>query len=185
MKWNPHADLKGTHAFLSASDYHWLNYDEDKLRLRYSKANARMLGTRMHDIAAELISLGIKLPQTKATLNKYVNDAINFHMRPEQTLFYSENCFGTADAICFRDDKLRIHDLKTGETPASMNQLLIYAALFCLEYMVKPGEIYTELRIYQSNDVIKMEAKADDIAPIMSKIRTYDKIIKQMKTEVL
>lgn len=184
MKWKEHSDLKGTHAFLSASDYHWLNYDEDKLRLRYSKANARMLGTRMHDIAAELISLGIKLPQTKATLNKYVNDAINFHMRPEQTLFYSENCFGTADAICFRDDKLRIHDLKTGETPASMNQLLIYAALFCLEYMVKPGEIYTELRIYQSNDVIKMEAKADDIAPIMSKIRTYDKIIKQMKTEV-
>lgn len=184
MKWNNHDNLKGTHAFLSASDYHWLNYDEEKLRIRYSKANARMLGTRKHDLAAELISLGIKLPKTKQTLNMYVNDAIGFHMKPEQTLYFSENCFGTADAICFRDDKLRIHDLKTGETPASMNQLLIYASLFCLEYMVKPGEIYTELRIYQNDEIFKMEATAEDIAPIMSKIISYDKILKQIKSEV-
>lgn len=185
MKWNNHDNLKGTHAFLSASDYHWLNYDEEKLATRYSKYNARIIGTRKHDLAAQLIDMGIKLQsKPKNTLAMYVNDAIGFRMKPEQTLYFSENCFGTADAICFRNDKLRIHDLKTGDTPASMNQLLIYSALFCLEYGIKPGEIYTELRIYQSNEIQSMEATAEDIAPIMSKIISYDKLIKKLKTEV-
>ena len=68
-------------------------------------------------------------------------------------LFYSDNCFGTADAICFRDGFLRIHDLKTGVTPAHMEQLLVYAALFCLEYVIKPSDIDSELRIYQGGNI--------------------------------
>ena len=35
MKWNDHHELEGTHAFLSASQYHWLNYTDDILIDRY------------------------------------------------------------------------------------------------------------------------------------------------------
>ena len=104
-------------------------------------------------------------------------------MLPEQILFYSENCFGTADSICFRNDILRIHDLKTGSVPAHMEQLEIYAALFCLEYKIKPGTIEMELRIYQNNEVLCHNPMADDIAPIIDKIIVFDKIIKHMKEQ--
>ena len=30
MTFNKHYDLMGKHAFLGASKYHWINYDEDK-----------------------------------------------------------------------------------------------------------------------------------------------------------
>jgi hypothetical protein len=113
----------------------------------------------------------------------YVNDAIGYQMIPEQPLFFSENCFGTADAISFKNGLLRIHDLKTGVTPAHMEQLKIYAALFCLEYNVKPGEIDTELRIYQFDDVDICEPAVDEILPIMDKIITFDKLINKIKTE--
>ena len=102
----------------------------------------------MH-LRAQCIMLNQKLPKSKQTLNMYVNDAIGFKMTPEQILYYSDNCFGTADAILFRNNFLRIHDLKTGKIPAHMEQLEIYAALFCLEYKVKPADIEMELRIYQ------------------------------------
>ena len=35
MNWNRHSDLEGSHAFLSASKYHWINYDADKLADSY------------------------------------------------------------------------------------------------------------------------------------------------------
>lgn len=114
----------------------------------------------------------------------YVNDAIGYKMTPEQLLYYSENCFGTADSISFRKKFLRIHDLKTGEIPAHMEQLLIYAALFCLEYNIKPYELDgVELRIYQSDDIIYMNPEADEIVPIMSKIVTGDRIIARIKNQ--
>lgn len=184
MIWNNHNNLKGSHAFLSASDYHWINDTDEKLKNRWVSYNARMRGTRLHDLAEQLIREKIKLPRSKSTLNQYVNDAIGYDMTPEQTLFYSENCFGTADAICFKNNLLRIHDLKTGKTPASMNQLIIYAALFCLEYKIKPGDIKAELRIYQNDEVTIYEPTAEDIAPIMSKIQSFDKLIKKLKQEV-
>ncbi len=104
-------------------------------------------------------------------------------MTPEQVLYFSENSFGTADAISFRNNLLRIHDLKTGVTPAHMEQLEIYAALFCLEYAIKPSEIEMELRIYQLDDVLIFQPTVEDIAPIMDKIRTFDKILKRIKAE--
>ena len=111
----------------------------------------------------------------------YVNDAIGFKMTPEQVLYYSEFAFGTADAISFRNNMLRIHDLKTGVTPAHMEQLLIYAALFCLEYNHKPGEIKMELRLYQNDEIVHHEPTAEDIAPIMDKVVSFDKIIRQIR----
>lgn len=104
-------------------------------------------------------------------------------MIPEQPLFYSENCFGTADAIVFRDDLLRIHDLKTGITPAHMEQLMIYAALFCLEYKIKPAEIEIELRLYQNNTILYHNPTVEELVPIIDKIITFDKIINKIKEQ--
>lgn len=114
----------------------------------------------------------------------YVNDAIGFGMTPEQVLYYSPNCFGTADTISFKKNILRIHDLKTGETKASLHQLEVYAALFCLEYDIKPGELDDiELRIYQNDDVLVGHPQADDILPIMDSIIHFDKLIEKCKEE--
>ena len=183
MNFNKHSNLEGRHAFLSASKYHWLNYDEQKLQESFRNALAAQRGTELHDFAAQCIRLKQKLPKSDKTLNLYVNDAIGFRMTPEQPLYYSENCFGTADAIAFRNKFLRIHDFKSGVTPAKMEQLEIYAALFCLEYDHKPGDIEMELRIYQSNQVMVHNPTAEDILPIMDKIITYDKLIDKIKIE--
>lgn len=184
MNFNRHSDLVGQHAFLGASKYHWINYDEDKIADSYLKFLATQKGTELHDFACRCIKLGIKLPKTKSTLNMYVNDAIGFKMTPEQPLFYSYNCFGTADTISFRNDFLRVHDYKSGETPAHMEQLEIYAAIFCLEYQIKPSDIQTELRIYQSNEAIICEPDPSDTMETMNKIVVFDKRIEKMKLEV-
>lgn len=183
MNFNRHSNFEGMHAFLGASKYHWLNYDDDKIAASYLNHLATLKGTQLHDFAAQCIKLGQKLPRSKQTLNMYVNDAIGFKMIPEQILVYSENCFGTADTISFRNDFLRIHDLKTGVTPASMRQLHIYAALFCLEYKIKPGEIGMETRIYQSDDIQIDNPDAEIIAPIMDRIITGDKIIRKIREQ--
>ena len=183
MNFNNHSMLEGQHAFLGASKYHWINYDESKVAESYMKFLATMKGTTFHEFAAQCIRLGQKLPKSQKTLNMYVNDAIGYKMTPEQPLFYSENCFGTADAIAFRNGLLRIHDLKTGVIPAHMEQLLIYAALFCLEYKIKPGDIDVELRIYQSNEILYHNPTTEDIVPIMDKIITFDKIISKIKEQ--
>lgn len=183
MNFKPHYNLEGKHAFLSASKYHWLNYDEQKLIDTYSNFLAVQRGTELHEFAAHAIKLGIKLPKSNRTLNMYVNDAISYRMTPEQPLYFSDNCFGTADAICFNKDLLRIHDLKTGMSPVSMHQLEIYAALFCLEYDVSPKDIDMELRIYQSNEAIVHNPEADDIFHVMDKIVLFDKILSEMKSE--
>ena len=183
MNFKKHSSLEGKHAFLGASKYHWINYDDDKLIESYSKFQATLNGTILHDFACQCITLGQKLPKSQKTLNMYVNDAIGFKMKPEQVLYYSDNCFGTADAIIFRNNLLRIHDLKTGVTRAHMEQLEIYAALFCLEYNKKPSDIDMELRIYQNNEILVHNPTVEDILPIMDKIKTFDKILNDRKKE--
>ena len=185
MIFNKHSNLEGQHAFLGASKYHWINYSEEKLAQSYLNFLATQKGTELHDFAARCIRLGIKLPKSKKTLNLYVNDAIGYKMTPEQPLLYSENAFGTADAISFKNDLLRIHDLKTGANPASMHQLEVYAALFCLEYKIKPRDIGMELRIYQFDDVLVHEPNAENIMPIIDKIIIFDKCIKKIREEEL
>ena len=180
MIFNKHYALVGKHAILSASHSSWLNYDDDKLINYYNAMMAKERGTELHEVAAKLIKLGEPLPRKKRTLNLYVNDAIGYKMQPEQVLYYSDNFFGTADAISFRNKELRIHDLKTGVTPAHMEQLFIYAALFCLEYRYKVSELKIETRLYQSNEVIV--AKPDEliISPIMEKIMAFDKLLNRI-----
>jgi hypothetical protein len=181
VNFNPHYDLKGEHAFLGASKFHWIRYDEDKLVDAYSSYRAAERGTILHEFAAQCITLGIKLPKSLKSLNAYVNDAIGFKMIPEQVLFYSNNCFGTADAISFRNNFLRIHDYKSGVTPTHIEQLKIYAALFCLEYHVNPSEIEMELRIYQSDDILVCNPTREDIYPIIEKIIAFDNVLEKIK----
>ena len=184
MIFNEHFKLIGQHAFLSASKYHWVNYDDEKLDRVFLSSMAAKRGSELHDLAHNLIRLGVKLTSTKKTLNLYVNDAIGYRMSSEQVLYYSDNAFGTSDAISFRRGKLRIHDLKTGVIETSEHQLEVYAALFCLEYRVKPFEIETELRVYQTDEVRIYEADPDIITHIMDKIITFDKRIEFLKMEV-
>lgn len=114
-------------------------------------------------------------------LQAYINDAIELNMTPEVILYFSEFCFGTADCISFDKNLLRIHDLKTGKTPAHMEQLLTYAALFCLNYNIQPNDISTELRIYQNNEILVSNATAADINPIIEKIIFFDNVIRDAK----
>ncbi len=183
MNFNRHSEIEGKHAFLSASKYHWIRYDTEKMAEIYHGYFAAEQGTKMHDFAAHCIRMKQKLPKKKKTLNMFVNDAIGFNMTPEQILYFSENCFGTADAICFRDNMLRIHDLKTGETKAHMEQLLVYASLFCLEYKQEPDKIEMELRIYQGNEIYVCNPDPIDIRKIGDKIVRFNKLIEKMKNE--
>ena len=185
MNFNKHSSIEGRHAFLSPSQYHWIRYSEEKLVDRWFTAQAAAKGDRLHKLAHDLIREGIKLPASKKTLNLYVNDAIGYRMSPEQPLFYSEYCFGHADALGFRKNKLRIHDLKTGMTKSSVDQLLTYAAIFCLEYHFKPFEIDYDLRIYQYDEVQMFDVDKGDIAHIMDTIVTFDRKLNEMRLEEL
>lgn len=185
MLFNKHSDLAGQHAFLSASKYHWINYDEEKLDRVFTARMAAARGTDLHNFALDAIRLGVKLPKSPKTLHMYVNDAIGFRMTPEQVLFYSPNAFGTADTVSFRKNKLRVHDLKTGKMQASVHQLEVYAALFCLEYRFKPFDIQIELRIYQNDEIQIFEADPDVITHIMDKIVVFDKRLNALRLEAL
>ena len=183
MNFINHKNLEGLHAPFSASQSSWLRYDDDKVREVYLNKQTAQMGTKLHAWAKDTIDLGIKQPRSKKTIYSYVNDAIGFKMNTEVVLYYSDRFFGTADAISFRNNMLRIHDLKTGKTPVHMEQLLVYAALFCLEYRIKPGEIDMELRIYQNDEILYLNPTAEDVAPIMDKIVHFDKLLEKMEEE--
>ena len=183
MKFNEHKFIEGTHALFSPSQSSWLRYDDEKLLEVYQNKKAAEIGTRLHQWAKDTIDLGLKQPRSKKTIYSYVNDAIGFKMDTEVVLYYSERFYGTADAICFRTNTLRIHDLKTGKRPVHMEQLEIYAALFCLEYKIKPGDIDIELRIYQNNEILYHNPTAEDIVPIMDKIIHMNKILEKLDEE--
>lgn len=186
MIWKNYSHLKDTHAFLSPSKYHWLRYDELKLIERYKTYSATILGTKYHAVAAELISLAIRLPDISVALNMYVNDAIGFRMTPEVVLYYSPNCYGTADAISWENGVLRIHDLKTGVSPVSMDQLMVYAGLFCLDYKIKLKDLSdVHLRIYQGEEVIIFDPSKRDVLEVSKRIIEADNIIRRIEEEGL
>ena len=181
-----HTNLEGLHAPFSASQSSWLRYDDDKAVEVYSNRKAAEKGTILHKWAKDTIDLRIKQPRSQQTLYAYVNDAIGFRMSTEVVLFYSPRFFGTVDAISFRNNTLRIHDLKTGKTGKiedHMEQLEVYAALFCLEYKKKPGDIEMELRVYKNNEVFVHNPTAEDIAPIMDKIIHLNKLLEKIDNE--
>ena len=206
MNWNEHSNLKGMHAKFSPSQSAWIRYDLDGMFEKYNKSFATSIGTILHSYAEDRIQSSMKMTKSQkndiifellrngipssaveglnidslfGTLYSYVNDSISLKMRPEQILFYSPIFFGTTDAIRFVKNKLFIFDLKTGETPAHMDQLLIYAALFCLEYEFHPVDIDIELRIYQLNEAIIHKPEASEIVPIMDHIIMSNKFFER------
>ena len=183
MNFIRHSNLNGLHAPFSPSQSSWLRYDDDRAIEVFLNKKAAEMGTRLHAWAKETIDLGIRQPKSKKTLYSYVNDAIGFKMSTEVVLFYSDRFFGTADSIAFRDNFLRIHDLKTGKISADMEQLEIYAALFCLEYKVKPEDIGMELRLYQNDEIIYHNPTAEDVRQIMDKIAHLDQVIQKLEED--
>ena len=183
MIFNKRPEIFGQHAFLSPSNYSWLNYSEQKLEARYYTVSAARRGTDLHALAHEAIRLGVKLSKANDAMSTYVGDGIGYKMSCEQMLYYSNNCFGTADTISFRRNKLRIHDLKTGITPTSEKQLEIYCAIFCLEYSIDPFNIEIELRIYQRDEIRIFEPPPEAIISIMERIIDFDNQIESIKEE--
>jgi hypothetical protein len=181
MSLNKHTRLIGQHAFLSPSSYHWLDDDEDKLRRRYLSKQQARIGDQRHELAMDLITQRVKLPDNGTTLSMYVNDAIGYRLTPEQHLYYSDECFGKADAVGFRNNTLRIFDLKTGLTPADMRQLLIYAGIFCFEYGQNPDQIDIVLRIYQNDAIQEMIADSAEVFMVMDRIKTQSAVIEWMR----
>ena len=187
MQFNKHYNLEGQHAPFSPSQSSWLRYSDEQTVEFYENKKAADRGTRLHAWAKETIDLGIRQPRSKKTLYSYVNDAIGFDMSTEVVLYYSDRIFGTADSISFRKNPetgrmiLRIHDLKTGKKDVRMEQLEVYAALFCLEYGYKPIDIDMELRIYQNDEVLYHIPEPESINKVMNKIVHTEKIVIQNK----
>jgi hypothetical protein len=181
MRFNKHSAIEGMHAFLGASKYHWVNYDMAKMERIFENQFAAVLGTRKHIWAAEAIRLGQRQAKSNKTLNAYINDAIGFRMEPEVVLFFNEDCFGTADCIGFHKNVLRIHDLKTGIHPGSPLQIMIYFALFCLEYRINPYDIEMIGRIYQDDQIQEFQADAKEVKEIMEKIKLFTARIEEMR----
>lgn len=173
--------LEGTHAFLGASTPSWHNYDEDKLVKRAHTAEAARRGTKQHELAKDLIEMGIRLPDNGKTLNTYVNDCIGWRMTPEVLLFANEWAYGTTDAISFREGLLRLSDLKTGHNPAGFAQHESYAAFFCIWQDIKPVHIEMEFRIYQNDEVKMIEGDPDKVTHVISQINTFTPILREIR----
>lgn len=212
MIFNTHSELEGKHALLSPSKHYWLRYDDEQLIRNYIASYATDIGTLVHEYAKDRIKYRLPMEDCPAEKNAllafllknyipyraidldrlfynlvpYVNDAIGFKLESEVVLRYSDLCFGTADAIGVRRGMLRIHDLKTGVSPASMDQLLLYAGLFFHEYKrdYRPTTMKVELRIYQNADIIIHSPECDEIRGIMEKIVHGDMVINKQCAEV-
>ena len=212
MNWNMHSNLIGKHALFNPSGVSWLNYNLeeggiDSVFQRYKAQYSTTIGTVLHEYAEKRIRYRLRMFKAEKNnvlmylldhgiprsvidveyvfdnLMQYVNDAIGFRMDPEVILFYSDNCFGTTDAIYFRDKELRIHDYKSGKTPAHIEQPRTYASLFCLEYGIKPKDITTNLRIYHAEEFVEETTDPEELESIMNQIIKLDKIINKWKEE--
>lgn len=205
MNWNRHTHLEGTHAFLSASKYGWMRKTNEELIQGYINSYAQSIGTMMHAYAADCIRFREKLRKSDSkgakldlmrrgipefaidirsffpTVMRYVNDSIDHRMDPEILLYYSDLCYGTADSIQVSGNTLRIHDLKTGFAPVKIDQLMVYAALFFLEYNYKPEKMRTELRIYQSDDILSYEPEVEKVKEVMNAIVEKDRVLQKLK----
>lgn len=199
IQWVDHEKLRDKHAFLSASGYHWINWSEDICNKRFESNFSTDTGTILHKLASDLIKMKTKITMDDKNLIDYtlringiprsvynteeillnlipfVNDCIGYRMSSEIILYYSPYCFGTTDAIGYSDIEkvLRVSDYKSGNTPAHMEQLKIYAALFCLEYKKDPAKLKgIELRIYQNGEIATELPTAEEIQKYMNVIKT-------------
>ena len=202
-------ETNNAHALFAPSQPSWLRYEnEDQIISRLKSYYAQAIGTLVHEkakscierrkklnknssILLELYLLENKIPEAIIDIQDlypnfmlYVNDCISMKMLPEQKLAYSEYCFGTADAVSFKKNLLRINDLKTGKLQAKMDQLKSYAGLFCLQNDIKPSAIKTELRIYQFGEANLYSPSAEELQDVMDRIVVTSNIVENYLKKV-
>lgn len=217
MNYEKYSNLVGKHAMFSPSSISLADKTDKDIIRYWARKYIPEIGTALHDIARAHIKNRIKLTRYSKSevllslidtykiplaviertidfdvkyhnLMTYVNDGIKHRMVPEQILYLSNLCFGTADTISSLDSvertgMLRIHDLKTGDTPAKMFQLENYAALFCLNYNYKPVDLEMELRIYQSGEVLYHNPDPNDIQLTMDQYKNANQLINDILME--
>jgi len=210
MNLTDYSKLEGTHALFSASKGSWKNdTDDEQIIKRYINSYATTIGTSTHKFAKNCIDNKIRLSKgdrkmllyhllndPEASIPKqvidldflfpnvrnYVNDAIMMNMKSEVLLVYSDLSYGTADAISCSNNFLRIHDLKTGRAPVHIDQLLIYAAYYCLDQNVKPRDLSgIELRIYQNSEIIHHEPRPEEIEEIIAKCVICNDVVNKFR----
>lgn len=180
-----HPELADRHAHLSPSKYSWIRYDDDKFTATWHRRMASIRGTQEHEYAAMAIRLGMRQPNTKSTLNMFINDSIRWKLEPEVALYADDLFFGHADAAGFRKNVFRVSDYKSGETPTSMDQLKCYVALFCIEFDMSPFDFAAEMRIYQFNEIREELADPHEIMIIIDRWKSFGKIADQMQREAM
>lgn len=180
------------HRFASANIKAYESYDEEKLDDIHKGfrnfVRGRYLGlddtSKTGPLAFTILDNMRYVPEESwVSVAQFINDGCQYKMNSEQPLWYSDNAFGTTDAISFYRNKLRIHDLKTGDNPAKMLQLELYAALFCLEYRKQPEQIKMELAIYQFGEITRQVPDPKDIRDLMDLIIEDDAILISMSLD--
>lgn len=149
-------------------------YDIDEMIFKeYFKEDTDMIT----DYGEKLLKCLRQVPsEVFETVKLYVNDAIGFKMTPEEVVYYSDDIYGCSDAISFSSNFLRIHDLKTGSSNQDhIEQLLNYAALFCLQHKLDPKKIQSQLRVYKNGEAIIYDPNPDDIQIVMDSIVIVNK----------
>ena len=171
-------------------------YAADEITLNHKKNNIRSITQEIESYIYEKYKkdrnkYGLRLiehlnyipKEVFETVKFYINDGIGYKMTVEQPVVYSDKIYGTIDSVCFKDNLLRIHDLKTGSHEADMEQLEIYAALFCLEYDFRPTELEFELRLYQWDGLVVHNPTVENLLPIIDAIITTNKIAANVEKE--
>lgn len=163
------------HATFSPSDKTWLNYDREKIRQRVVAARAVQRGTELHELAEHCIRMKTPLDPSNGVISTYVRDCIEYDMNTEVQMMYSEDIGGTADALHYDQaaNRLYVFDLKTGDRKTSINQVIIYAALWCLTNYHNALSMTFDLRIYSKTHPQRLVSGEEDDEVLVAQ-RVYD-----------
>ena len=177
--------IKRCHKITSNKDL--LNSIDDFIFKKYYDERSDRVTKEGQRILVCLKRMVKQYPEMLDTIRAYVNDAIGYKMYTEVVLYYTQDFFGTADTLIFNEKErlLRIHDLKTGVSVAHIEQLMGYAALFCLEQHIDPLSISYELCIYQGNDILVATPDGSDVKTFVDQYIAFDKAISNFEGGLL
>lgn len=113
----------------------------------------------------------------------FICDSIGFRMESEQKLSVSKIIEGTADAVRYypKENLLRVSDLKTGSRPAKIEQVFVYAALYCYENRLDPLKTNFETRIYQNGEVYIEHPSGDVISNALNISLHLDEVVEKFR----
>ena len=182
MSWGRYSKLKGQHALLSPSNYHWINYDKEKLLKVLYNQKMKERGTKLHEFASEAINLK-RYQAGNDNVSQFVNDCIDMKMHSEEVVYATEYAFGTADAINEVNDVIYIFDLKTGEHKAKFTQLYLYAAFYCIMNDINPISKKYVFRIYQYEEYEQLEGDPLEVKRLMELTIEDSDVVKAIEEE--